>query len=133
MQRESIDETMVKLVDQDTIVELAQQLDYEQNYKAVFKLFGVRWNEQLNDIVLSMKKLDYIFQHKQTACSLQTQNFKKYVECLTEAHNQMLFLIQDPRNVYPIMEENPLHSQDVLYGVPSAFKDILQDVVENDS
>ena len=30
-----------------------------------------------------------------------------------------------------MMEENPLHSSDVLYGVPSAFKDILTDVIEN--
>jgi len=43
----------------------------------------------------------------------------------------MLYLIQDPRQKFPAMEENPIHSQDVLYGVPSAFKDILDDVIEN--
>lgn len=42
----------------------------------------------------------------------------------------MMFLVQDPRQMFPIMEENPLHSQDVLYGVPKTFKDILFDVVE---
>ena len=42
----------------------------------------------------------------------------------------MLYLVQDPRNKYPIMEENPLHSKDVLYGVPTVFKEILNSVVE---
>ena len=43
----------------------------------------------------------------------------------------MLYLIQDPTKKYPIMEENPLHSGDVLYGVPQVFKDILTDIIEN--
>lgn len=79
-----------------------------------------------------MKKLDFKFQHSQSSSQLESAlGFKKYVECLNEAHNQMMFLVQDPRQMFPIMEENPLHSQDVLYGVPMTFKDILLDVVEH--
>jgi hypothetical protein len=43
------------------ILNMAHQIDYEQNYKEVFKLYSVRWNSILDDIILTMKKLDFIF------------------------------------------------------------------------
>jgi len=72
-----------------------------------------------------MKKLDFHFCRKEGSAS-----FAEYINSLEEAHNQMLFLIQNPSNKFPMMEENPIHSQDLLYGVPSAFKDILGDIIE---
>lgn len=52
------------------------------------------------------------------------------MECLTEAHNQMLFYIQDPENRYSIMETNPIHSKDLSHGVPPIFNDILSEITE---
>lgn len=114
---------------------MAEEISFPQVYKEVFHLYGVNWNKQLDDIILSMKKLDYNFTIKEfpdadMSIKNTTKGFKEYIECLTEAHNQMLYLVQDPRNKYPIMEENPLHSKDVLYGVPTVFKEILNGVVE---
>ena len=41
----------------------------------------------------------------------------------------MLLYLYDPRNQYPIMEENPLHSRDLQYGVPVLFRDILEELM----
>ena len=52
------------------------------------------------------------------------------MDCLAEAHNQMLFYIYDPRHVFNIMEENPLHSKDVNYGVPVLYRELLEEIIE---
>lgn len=54
--------------------------------------------------------------------------YNNNMECLTEAHNQMLFYIQDPNNRYPEMEMNPISSQDVICGIPPLFYDIENEI-----
>ena len=54
-----------------------------------------------------------------------------YIECLAESHEKMLTFIQK----YPkskkliLMEENPLNSKDLTFGIPQIYKDIFKDVV----
>jgi hypothetical protein len=119
-------EQIGRLIEEETILKLAEDLDFSQIYKEVFQLYDLKWDKDLDDILLTMKKLEFHFTLRST---LDNKSFKDYMTCLRDAHNQMLYLIQDPRNHFPIMEENPMHSQDVLYGVPSTFKDILAEVI----
>ena len=78
------------------------------------------------DTMLTIKKMKFKFELEDPV----DEEFKMYIECLTEAHNQMLWYIQDPRNRYRIMEENPIHSKDVMHGVPSLFKQLLNEIIE---
>lgn len=43
----------------------------------------------------------------------------------------MLQNIYDPRNRYPVMESNPLHSKDIMHGVPTLFNDLFTEAIEN--
>jgi len=53
-----------------------------------------------------------------------------YLECLTEAHDQMLYRIQDPLNCYDIMNNNPLESTEAMHGVPKEFGDMLIEITK---
>ena len=52
-----------------------------------------------------------------------------YIACLEEAHNRFLCLIEQGEE-YPKMEQNPLHSQDLNYGVPPIFNAILDELLD---
>lgn len=56
------------------------------------------------------------------------EEYNNNYECLTEAHNQMLFYIQDPNNRYEEMDLNPIDSKDVMYGIPNLFTDIQNEI-----
>jgi hypothetical protein len=51
------------------------------------------------------------------------------MDCLLVAHNEMLQVIYDPRNRFPIMESNPINSKDILHGVPSIFNELMNDSI----
>ena len=55
---------------------------------------------------------------KITKLTEEEQSIFTYIDCLTSAHNEMIGNISDPRNKYVIMEQNPLNSQDDMYGIP---------------
>ena len=55
---------------------------------------------------------------KITKLAEEEQSLFTYIDCLTSAHNEMIGNISDPRNKYVIMEQNPLNSQDDMYGIP---------------
>lgn len=57
------------------------------------------------------------------------RNFMDYISALNEAHNQMLEFIQDGRTQMIILEQNPLHSQDAMFGVPQLFQEILNEIL----
>ena len=52
-----------------------------------------------------------------------------YISALNEAHNQMLELIQDGKSQMIILEQNPIHSQDAMFGVPQQFQEMLNEMV----
>mmetsp|Transcript_38062 Transcript_38062/g.58091 ORF Transcript_38062/g.58091 Transcript_38062/m.58091 type:complete len:127 (+) Transcript_38062:67-447(+) len=71
---------------EDEVLVLAQEIDpVAKMYTEVLGLFNVHWDLE---VLLSIKKMEYQFQHQ-----LQDENLQVYIECLTEAHNQMLFFI----------------------------------------
>jgi len=44
----------------------------------------------------------------------------------------MLDLIQDGKNPMVILEQNPAHSQDAMFGVSNIFQEMLNDMLELD-
>jgi hypothetical protein len=62
-------------------------------------------------------------------CYYIERNFLDYIFALDQAHNQMLELIQDGKNQMIILEQNPLHSQDAMFGVPPLFQEILNEII----
>lgn len=88
----------------------------------VFKLYDVKWDL---DVFLAIRKLEYIFLKQEPL----DEEFVSFVECLNEAHSQMILQIQNPQNRYRIMELNPIFSKDVMYGVPEVYKEILNQII----
>lgn len=79
-----------------------------------------------------MRKLDYTFMRKPPI----NQDFLTYIAVLTKAQDQMLELIYHPLNKFIKMEENPLDSIDMGYGIPVEFNkifDSVNDFVNRDS
>lgn len=79
-----------------------------------------------------MRKLDYTFMRKPPI----NQDFLTYIAVLTKAQDQMLELIYHPLNKFIKMEENPLDSIDMGYGIPMEFNkifDSVNDFVNRDS
>lgn len=75
-----VTDPQTRLIKEEVINQLAAEIDYQQIYKDVFKLYGTTWNQQLDDIELSMKKLDFKFQHSQSSSQQESAlGFKKYV------------------------------------------------------
>jgi hypothetical protein len=52
----------------------------------VFKLYEIAWDL---DSMLTIKKMKYKFEEEHPL----DDEFNMYIECLTEAHNQMLYYI----------------------------------------
>ena len=57
--------------------------------------------------------------------------FKKYLSSLDEAHKLFLEYILKGYK-FQKMEQNPIHSADLNHGVPQAFNDILNDLLEDE-
>ena len=94
--------------------------------KGVVELFNVDYS-LTPDIDLFLIKMEYLFQQKMPV----NEEFLEYIACLTDAQNEMLELIYDPRNKFIAMEENPLDSKDLMHGVPKEFKEIFDEITTN--
>ena len=70
------------MLDDQIILELAQGIGVNNIYESIFKLLNIKWKTDIN---LSIKKMEIVFQRDEKNAT--------HLECLTEAHNQMLFLI----------------------------------------
>lgn len=70
-------------INDETILKLAQEIDSNQIYQRVFELYEILWK---HDIQLSLKKMEHVF-------LTDNETNEHYLECLTEAHNQMLYNI----------------------------------------
>ena len=76
--------------------------------------------------MLTMREMKYKFEEEEPV----NDEFIDYMQCLMGAHNELLFKIQDPTNIYQAMESNPINSKDVQYGVPAEFRQILDQIIE---
>ena len=106
---------------EEDMLDLVKTIDHKVVYEAILKLFDITWK---HDVLLSMKKMEFFFMQKEPV----DEEFNSYMECLAEAHTQMLFYLQDTNNKFIVMEADPVGSSDVMYGVPGLFKDILDEV-----
>ena len=70
------------MIDDQVVLEMAQSIDVNRIYERLYKLLGVKWGVDLN---LATKKMEIVFSNDESTA--------EYLETLTEAHNQMLFLI----------------------------------------
>lgn len=91
--------------------------------KQVVELFNIDYS-WTPDIALFFQKMEFVFQKMPPL----DEDFLSYIDCLTTAQNEMLELIYDPRNKFLAMEEDPIDSKDLMYGVPREFKEIFDDV-----
>ena len=55
--------------------------------------------------------------------------FQNYLECLKEAHDRFLSYIFQGQT-YGKMQQNPIHSTDLQYGVPWEFNCILDELLD---
>lgn len=55
--------------------------------------------------------------------------FMNYLECLKEAHDRFLSYIFQG-SVFGKMQQNPMHSTDLQWGVPLEFNAILDDLLD---
>ena len=58
MEIENIDQ-QTRLIEEQEIVKMAEDINFEQVYQDVFKLYGANWDKLIDDIILTMKKLDF--------------------------------------------------------------------------
>lgn len=94
-------------------------MDVETVRVDVFKLYEV--NPGL-DAQLSLRKLQIL--------NSDDTMFQNYLTCLKEAHDRFLSYIFQGHK-FQKMEQNPLHSRDLNYGVPQLFNDILDDMLDD--
>lgn len=113
-------------IQEEQVLEVAQQIDMSELKKGVVELFNVDYS-WTPDIELFFTKMEFLFQQKQPV----NEDFIDYIECLTAAQNEMLELIYDPRNKFIAMEENPMDSKDLMHGVPKEFKNIFDEITHN--
>ena len=58
-----------------------------------------------------------------------TETFVNYLECLKEAHDRFLsYILQG--SAFGKMQQNPMHSTDLQYGVPWEFNAILDELLD---
>ena len=74
------------IIEEETILQLAKNIDQEQIYKDVFSLNEIAWDL---DAILTIKKMEYLFTQREPI----DEEYNMSLECLTEAHNQMLYYI----------------------------------------
>ena len=58
LELENLDQ-VTQLIDENVILKMAEEINYKSIYKEVFGLYGVSWDKNLDDIILTMKKLDF--------------------------------------------------------------------------
>ena len=106
------------VVEEEDVDNLVREIDTEWIRKEVFKLYGVDYGL---DTKLALRKVQIL--------EGQDPMLLNYIACLEEAHNRFLTLIEQG-NEYPKMEQNPLHSQDLNYGVPPIFNALLDQLLD---
>eukprot|EP00347_Sterkiella_histriomuscorum_P000676 403374927 len=99
--------------------ECVKDLDIETVRKEVFQLYEIDIGL---DTQLSLRKIQYLYQ--------DDEMFQNYLKCLKEAHDRFLtYLFQGYK--FKKMEQNPLHSKDLNYGIPNRYNQILDELLDD--
>ena len=102
-----------------TLKDIVKELDIEVIRREVFKLFEISFGL---DTQLSLRKIQYLYSNDEM--------FQMYLNCLKQAHDRCLnYIFQGYR--FKKMEQNPLHSKDLNYGLPSLFNEILDEFLDD--
>jgi hypothetical protein len=82
----------------------------------VFDLVGVEWKQETEDPTHYINKLEIKFEKTEPL----DQSLNIFIQCLADSHEQMLIFIQKYPNSKKLimMEENPLNSKDLTFGIP---------------
>ena len=59
------------------------------------------------------------------------EDYVSFIECLNKVHDIMLEQICTQRANFPEMELNPIHKQDLSYGMPPNFQQLMHEVILN--
>ena len=112
-------------LDEDEIVQCVSNINQERDLIEVFQLYDVPWNL---DVFLTLRKMEYVCLKKEPI----DEDYISFIECINEAHSRMLESIcTSPRAFFVEMDQNPIISRNVLYGIPSNFQQIMNDIIIN--
>ena len=106
-------------LEEDDVAEMVKDLDIEAINRDVFDLFQIKYGL---DTTLALRKVQVL--------EADDEVFQNYLECLKEAHDLFLSYIFQG-NVFGKMQQNPMHSTDLQYGVPWEFNAILDDLLDS--
>lgn len=104
-------------IGEDELAELISNLDVEGINRDVFKLYDLSYGL---DPTLALRKVQML--------EAGDEVFMDYLGCLKEAHDVFLSYIFQG-GVFMKMQQNPLHSTDLQWGVPLEFNAILDDIL----
>lgn len=107
---------------QKDIMLVQSQVNFRQIYISTFKLFEVSWKYDPN---LSVQKLYAFFAHDP-----EFEDTRLYIECLKEAHTQLLHNYIYKGFVFHKMADDPLQSLDPEFGVPPLFVTLFNELTE---
>lgn len=115
---DSILSTNSMAIGEDELTNLIRDLDIDSINKEVFKLYNVEYGL---DTTLALRKVQML----EAADTV----FMNYLDCLKEAHDRFLSYIFQGY-VFNKMQQNPMHSTDLQWGVPLEFNAILDDMLD---
>ena len=105
-------------LEEDDVAEMVKDLDIEAINRDVFDLFQIKYGL---DTTLALRKVQVL--------EADDEVFQNYLDCLKEAHDLFLSYIFQG-NTFGKMQQNPMHSTDLQYGVPWEFNAILDDLLD---
>ena len=105
-------------LEEETMGDVLREIDVEPIRRATFDLYGVK--EGL-DSQLQLKKIQYM--------NSDDEMFQNYLDCLKKAHDKFLLFIFKGHK-FQKLEQHPLHSTDLSYGIPPLFNQILDELLE---
>jgi len=105
-------------IGEEDVIILIRDLDIEAINSEVFKLYQISYGL---DTTLALRKVQVL--------EAEDEVFQNYLECLKEAHDRFLSYIFQG-NVFGKMQQNPMHSTDLQFGVPWEFNAILDELLD---
>ena len=108
-------------LEEDDLTDLVRDIDIEAINQEVFDLFKIKYGL---DTTLALRKVQVL--------EADDEVFQNYLECLKEAHDRFLSYIFQG-NTFGKMQQNPMHSTDLMYGVPWEFNSILDEILDGNA
>lgn len=116
---DSVLSNMSVAIGEEDLNDLIKDLDIEAIRVEVFRLYDINFGL---DAQLALRKLQVL--------EAEDVVFQNYLECLKEAHDRFLSYIFQG-HVFGKMQQNPMHSSDLNYGVPYEFNLILDELLDD--